>query len=81
MGGRNTICQDQHRQDAEELIRLELQEMVLIYPTTIFGIEEEIRTEFVNSMMRSQTKAQRDAVIATGLIPVSSAIGVLAIVI
>ena len=58
-----------------------LQEMMLIYPTTIPSIEEEIRIVFVKSMMQSKTKAQRDAVIATDLIPVSSAIDVLATVI
>ncbi|OCL10582.1 hypothetical protein AOQ84DRAFT_353456 [Glonium stellatum] len=58
-----------------------LQEMVLVCPNTVLGSEEEIRTEFVNPMMRSKSKAQRDAVIATGLIPVSFAIDVLATII
>lgn len=58
-----------------------LQEMVLIYLTTIPGTEEEIRTEFVDSMMQSKTKAQRDAVVATDLILVSFAIDVLVTVI
>jgi len=58
-----------------------LEEMVLIYPSNMPGTQEEIRAEFVDSMMRSKSKAQRDAVIATGLIPVSFAIDVLATVI
>jgi len=55
-----------------------LEEMILIYPDSIPGDESQIRQEFVNSMLRSKTKAQKDAVIATGLIPVSFAIDVLA---
>jgi hypothetical protein len=55
-----------------------LEEMVLVYPASVPGTEEEIRTEFVNSMMRTKSKAQRDAVIATGLIPVTAAIDLLA---
>ncbi|KAF2095701.1 hypothetical protein NA57DRAFT_9302, partial [Rhizodiscina lignyota] len=53
-------------------------EMVLIYPSTVPGTQEELRTEFVNSMLRSKSKAQRDSVIATGLLPVGFAIDVLA---
>lgn len=55
-----------------------LEEMVLIYPSSMPGSEEEIRAEFVSSMMRSKDKAQKDAVIATGLLPVSAAIDILA---
>ncbi|KAI9664807.1 MAG: hypothetical protein M1821_006255 [Bathelium mastoideum] len=58
-----------------------LEEMVLVYPSSVPGTQEEIRTEFVNSMLRSKSKAQRDAIIATGLLPVSAAIDILATVI
>ncbi|KAI9714300.1 MAG: hypothetical protein M1820_000261 [Bogoriella megaspora] len=57
-----------------------LEEMLMIHPGGI-GSEEEIRTEFVNSMLRSKSKAYRDSVIATGLLPVSAAIDILATVI
>ena len=53
-----------------------LEEMVLIYPNTLPGTEAQIREEFVNTMLRSKTKAQRDSVIATGLLPVGFAIDV-----
>jgi hypothetical protein len=36
------------------------------------------RTEFISTMMRTKTKAQRDSYIATGLLPVAGAIDVLA---
>ena len=55
-----------------------LEEMILVYPPSFGGTEEQVRAEFVNSMMRSKTKAQRDAVIATGLLPVSGAMDLLA---
>jgi hypothetical protein len=58
-----------------------LEEMILVYPSSMPGNEEEIRAEFVQSMMRSKSKAQKDAVIATGLLPVSAAIDILATVI
>ncbi|KAF2424501.1 hypothetical protein EJ08DRAFT_595063 [Tothia fuscella] len=54
-----------------------LEEMVLVYPSSILGDECQIREEFVNNMLRFKSKAQKDAVIATGLIPVSFAVDVL----
>ena len=59
-----------------------LEEMVLIYPaSSITGTEEELRAELVNTMLRTKSKAQRDAIIATGLLPVSAAIDILATVV
>lgn len=58
-----------------------LRELVLIYPSSYNATPEQVKTEFINSMMRSKSKAQRDAVIATGLLPVSAAIDILATVI
>ena len=58
-----------------------LQEMVLVYPASYDATPEQVKIEFINSMMRSKSKAQRDAVIATGLLPVTAAIDILATVI
>lgn len=55
-----------------------VEEMVLIYPPTLALTEPQMREEFVNTMLRTKTKAQRDTVIATGLIPVTYAIDILA---
>ncbi|KAI9728507.1 MAG: hypothetical protein M1834_007645 [Cirrosporium novae-zelandiae] len=55
-----------------------LEEMVLIYPPSFGASQDQVRTEFVNTMMRSKSKAQRDAVIATGLLPVTAAIDIAA---
>jgi hypothetical protein len=55
-----------------------LEEMVLVYPSSVPGDEAQIREQFVSTMMRAKSKAQKDAVIATGLIPVSAAIDICA---
>lgn len=69
---------DGHDEGTETHKTVGLEEMVLVHPTSVTGTQEQIREEFVNSMLRTKTKAQRDAVIATGLIPVTFAIDVLA---
>ncbi|BEJ10386.1 hypothetical protein CcaverHIS641_0704210 [Cutaneotrichosporon cavernicola] len=53
---------------------VKLNEMVLIYPPTLQMTEDELKTEFVNSLLRTKSKAQRDTIIATGLLPVTLAI-------
>ncbi|KAI4135346.1 MAG: hypothetical protein LQ347_000765 [Umbilicaria vellea] len=58
-----------------------LEEMILIYPPSVHGTEAQVRAEFINSMLRSKSKAQRDAIIASGLLPVSAAIDLLATVV
>jgi hypothetical protein len=57
---------------------VEVQEMVLIYPPTMNLTDEQMREEFVNTMLRTKTKAQRDTIIATGLLPVTYGIDILA---
>lgn len=59
---------------APERATVKLEEMVLIYPPDMGLTEDQIRTEFVNSILRTKSKAQRDAVIATGLLPVTAAL-------
>ena len=58
-----------------------LQEMVLVYPASYSATPEQVKVEFINTMMRAKSKAQRDSVIATGLLPVTAAIDILATVI
>ncbi|KAG7004565.1 hypothetical protein G7Y79_00024g055150 [Physcia stellaris] len=58
-----------------------LQEMVLVYPASYGSTPEQVKVEFINTMMRAKSKAQRDSVIATGLLPVTAAIDILATVI
>ena len=40
--------------------------------------QQQLRKEFVNTMLRTKSKAQRDAVISTGLMPVAYGIDILA---
>ena len=58
-----------------------LEEMVLIYPSSYAAPPDQVRAEFINTMMRTKSKAQRDSIIATGLLPVSGAIDLLATVV
>jgi hypothetical protein len=55
-----------------------VEEMVLIYPPTMQLTDQQMREEFVNTMLRTKTKAQRDTIIATGLMPVGYGIDILA---
>ncbi|KAL2043646.1 hypothetical protein N7G274_003953 [Stereocaulon virgatum] len=58
-----------------------LEEMVLVYPSSYTASPDQVKAEFINTMMRTKSKAQRDSVIATGLLPVSGAIDLLATVV
>ena len=70
---------DDGKHEADETHKtVGLEEMVLVYPSSFQANPEQMRIEFVNSMMRTRSKAQKDAVIATGLLPVSAAIDILA---
>lgn len=77
----DTHADDGHDEGDETHRTVGLEEMVLVYPTSIQGTQEQIREEFINSMLRTKSKAQKDAIIATGLIPVTLAIDILATVI
>lgn len=77
-GSADTHAEDGYVEDSTTHKTVGLEEIILVYPSSVHGTQEEIRTEFVNSMMRSKSKAQRDAIIATGLLPVSAAIDILA---
>jgi hypothetical protein len=70
--------EDSHQEGEQTDKTVGLEELILIYPSSHPGSETEIRKEFIDNMLRSKTKAQKDAIIATGLIPVSFAIDVLA---
>ncbi|KAE9969323.1 hypothetical protein EG328_006957 [Venturia inaequalis] len=77
----DTHAEDGHQEGDQTNKTVGLEELVLVYPSTVPGTEEQIREEFVNSMLRSKSKAQKDAVIATGLLPVAFAVDMLAVLI
>ncbi|KEQ72892.1 hypothetical protein M436DRAFT_47563 [Aureobasidium namibiae CBS 147.97] len=54
-----------------------LEEMILVYNASLKTSPDQLKVEFVESMMRSKSKAQRDSIVATGLLPVSAAIDIM----
>ncbi|KAK2048403.1 hypothetical protein LZ31DRAFT_563284 [Colletotrichum somersetense] len=56
-----------------------VEEIVFVYSPSMNMTPEAMREEFINSMLRTKSKAQRDAIIATGLLPISLAIDTLMI--
>ncbi len=82
IGGGQQEAPDKHAEDGhpegeETNATVKLDEMLLVYPSSMSSTPEKMREEFINTMLRSKSKAQRDAAIATGLLPVSLAIDVL----
>lgn len=69
---------DGHHEDDQTKATVQLEEMLLVYPSSMTSDSSTIKAEFINTMLRSKSKAERDAVIATGLLPVSAAIDLLA---
>ena len=53
-----------------------LEEMVIVYPPSIGLDEASLREEFINTLLRTKSKAERDSFIATGLLPVAAAVDV-----
>ena len=74
----DTHADDGHHEEDTVQRTVGLEEMVLIHPASMAGSEADIRAEFASTMLRSRDKAQRDAVIATGLLPVSAAVDIMA---
>lgn len=74
-------AEDGHQEKDQPSKTVGLEELVLVYPKTIPGTEEQVREEFVNSMLRSKSKAQKDAIVATGLLPVAFAVDMLAVLV
>ena len=75
---KDTHADDGVHEEDETKKTVAVEEMRLIYPQSLGMNEEQIREEFVNTMLRAKTKAQRDAVISTGLMPVAYGIDILA---
>lgn len=67
---------DQEGETTKKTVPVE--EMLLVYPPTLQLNDQQMREEFVNTMLRTKSKAQRDTIIATGLMPVAYGIDILA---
>jgi len=72
---------DGHVEGEETKKTVAVEEMLLVYPASMPGSSEDIKAEFINTMLRSKSKAQRDTIIATGLLPVGLAIDMLAVLV
>lgn len=55
-----------------------LTEMLLIYPSSLQGTPDQIRASFVETMLRTKSQAQKDAILATGLLPIAFAVDICA---
>ncbi|KAK4934358.1 hypothetical protein LTR10_024356 [Elasticomyces elasticus] len=71
------VSDDEHEGD-ETHKTVGVDEMILVYPPTMQLTDQQMRQEFVNTMLRTKSKAQRDTIIATGLMPVGYGIDILA---
>ena len=67
---------DGHHEGNDTHRTVGLEELVLVYPSSITSSPEHLRHDFIDNLLRTKTKAQRDAVLATGLLPVSLAVDV-----
>ncbi|RMZ87252.1 hypothetical protein DV736_g5526, partial [Chaetothyriales sp. CBS 134916] len=56
-------------------------EILFIYPESMGTNETALREEFINTLMRTKSQAQRDSVIATGLVPIGFGIDFMLIVV
>ncbi|EME48965.1 hypothetical protein DOTSEDRAFT_142500 [Dothistroma septosporum NZE10] len=77
----DTHAEDGYQEGEETTKTVPLEEMLLIYPANMPGEPNQIREEFVNTMLRSKSKAERDSIIATGLLPVAFAVDMLAVLV
>jgi hypothetical protein len=53
-----------------------LSDLTLIYPPSVPLTPSEIRSEFTSSLLRTRTKSQRDAILASSLLPFAAAVDV-----
>jgi len=58
-----------------------VEEIVLVYPPALQLNDQQMREEFVNTMLRTKSKAQRDTIISTGLLPVAWGIDIVSTVV
>jgi len=56
-----------------------VEEMVFVYSPSMNLTPDAMREEFVNTVLRTKSKAMRDSVIATGLLPISLAVDIVLI--
>lgn len=70
---------DPAHQSLETKKTIGVEEMVFVYSPAMNLTPDGMREEFVNTVMRTKSKAMRDSVIATGLLPISLAVDIVLI--
>ncbi|KAF2753546.1 hypothetical protein EJ05DRAFT_445117 [Pseudovirgaria hyperparasitica] len=58
---------------AEHSAAQSMEELIIVYPDSCQSSKEDIRKTFVGAMMKARSRAQRDAAIATSLLPFAAA--------
>ncbi|KAK3721986.1 hypothetical protein LTR37_002802 [Vermiconidia calcicola] len=53
-------------------VAVNLEEVLFLYPSSMPGSPEQLREKFIKSILRTKSRAQRQAVIAIGLLPISA---------
>lgn len=71
--------EDPAHQSHETKKTVEVEEMVFVYSPSMNLTPDQMRAEFINTVLRTKSKAMRDSVIATGLLPVSLAVDIVLI--
>jgi hypothetical protein len=77
--GNDNSAEDPALQAHETNKTVSLDTMIFVYSPAMNLTPEQMREEFVNTVMRTKSKAMRDSVIATGLLPVSLAVDIVLI--
>ncbi|KPI38047.1 uncharacterized protein AB675_1075 [Cyphellophora attinorum] len=77
--GNDTSAEDPTIQGHVTNKTVSLDTMIFVYSPAMNLTPEQMREEFVNTVMRTKSKAMRDSVIATGLLPVSLAVDIVLI--
>lgn len=77
--GEAMFDEDPAHQSHETKKTVGVEEMVFVYSPSMNLTPDQMREEFVNTVLRAKSKAMRDSVIATGLLPVSLAVDIVLI--
>lgn len=70
----NPITECSGRLTGEDPKPTSLEELTLIYPPTLSSTPEQIREEFVNTLLRTREKSRKEAIVASALFPVAAAV-------
>ena len=70
--GYNNHADGEAQEGEQGEVTVNLEEVLLSYPSSAPGSPEQLREEFIRSIMRTKSRARRQAFIAIGLLPISA---------